>query len=430
MTELAQNTQEEIEYPIVTVEEPEYCKLKAHYEADPEVVEGKIEEAMAELRKVKIPGFRKGKAPDNAIKVRLRPQINQYIAREMVTEAIDAIQFETDCKPIGQPKFSNITIKGNKFSCDVELNKKPKFEVHEFKFEVPKPSVELDEEALAEKSLFNLRLRVGDVEPYEEDNFVELGDDITFSFSATIEVDGKPEPFEGSTVEGEMYKVGSDRWNGFDDYLLGMKAGETRKFNFVFENGPEDIIGKTAQFEVTVHMGTKRKPHPINEEFYKMMGVENIEELMDKLRAISKASIKRSEQEQIRGQVAIRLVEHNEFDVPLFLIEGEAKSMAAQSGLEFDKNLSDEEKKKFLKQAERNVRLTLILDSIRDAEPDSVLNDAEAQTHIVKHMQAQGQDPGTLFNNPALRPQVAHLISGIKDEFTLQWVANQATMIE
>lgn len=427
MNETAETIEsKEEEYPILNIEEPEFCKLKVHYVADPEVVEAKVEEALASLRKLKIPGFRKGKAPDSAIRVRLRPQINQFIAREMATHAIDDIVFETDIKPIGQPSFSNISIKGNKFSCDVELAKKPEFELSELKFEVPKPDVGTDAEALAEKSLFNLRLRVGETEPYEEDDFVELGDQVTFSFEGSI--DG--EPFEGSVAEGEMYEIGSDRWSGWDQNLIGMKADETREFDFVFETGPDELVGKTAKFSVTIHMGTKRKPHSLNEEFYKTMGVENVEEMMDKLRAISKASIKHNEQQAIRSQVAIRLVDQNDFEVPKFLIELEAKNIAGQAGIDFDKMLSDEDKKQVLEQAEKNVRLTLILDSVRESEPDSVLNDGEAQNHLAQHLQAQGQDPGVLFNDPSMRPQLAQLIHSIKEEFTLQWVADQATIIE
>ena len=424
MTELAEQIKENV-YPVLNAEEIEYCKLKVHYEADPEVVNSKIEEAVASLRKMKIPGFRPGRAPDQAIKMRLRPQINQFVAREMATHAIDDIVFEKNVKPIGLPKFTNVSIKGNKFSCDIEMNRKPEFKVENFKFEVQKPEMQANEETLAEKSLYNLRLRVGEVLPYEEEDSVEIGDQITFSFSATI--DG--EAFDGSSVEGEMYQVGSDKWNGFDNYLLGMKASETRNFDFVFEDGPEDLAGKTAKFSVTVHMGTKRKPHPINEEFYKIMGVQNIEELMEKLKAISRASLKRSEQEFIRNQVATKLVEGTEFDVPKFLIDGEARNFAAQSGIMFD-NLSDEEKNHFKAQAERNVRLTLILDTIRESEPDSVLNDGEAQNHLAQHLQSQGQDPVAIFNNKAAQPQIAMLIGAVKDEFTLQWVANQATFPE
>ncbi|MCK9567699.1 trigger factor [Candidatus Pacearchaeota archaeon] len=411
----------EVKFPIVKIlEEPEYCKLKVHYEADPEVVIGKIDEAVAECRKLQVPGFRKGKAPDQAIKIRLRPQINQYVVREMATHAIDDIIFETNIKPIGQPKFSDIKVSKNNFACDVELTKKPEFELCELKFEVAKPVLETDEEALAEKSLYNLRLRMGEIQPYEENDLVENGDQVTFSFVATIE----GEPFDGSTVEGEMYTVGSNRWTGFDQNLLRMKAEDVRDFEFKFEDGP--LSGKTAKFSVTIHMGTKNKPHPLNEEFYQIMGVQNVEELLNKLRSISKMSIERSRQDAIRAQVASQLLDKNKFEIPKFIIEDEARYISSREGISFT-TLPDGEKAKFLEQAERNARLSLILDSIRESEPDSVLNEIEARNMLTSHIQAQGGDPARIFNNPA---HAAMLLNSIKDEFTLQWVADKATIIE
>lgn len=420
----AEFSSKNIEYPVVQVDEIEYCKLNVHYEADPEKVGEKLNEAVSSLRNVKMPGFRKGKVPDSAIKMRMRPQINQYLAREMASEAIDDIVFETGIKLLGQPVFRNVIVNGTKFMCDIEMVKKPDFTVDNIKFDIPKPKSE-DVESLVEKSLLNLRLRVGEVYPYEDYDFVEIGDQVTFSFSATI--DGHE--FDGSTVEGEMYQIGSDRWVGWDDNLLGMKADETKEFEFTFSSGPEEIVGKTAKFSVTIYMGTKRKPHPIDEEFYKIMGVTDIEVLMNKLRSISKASIERREAEAIRNQVGIKLVENNKFDVPEFLIENEAISGAAQMNINLN-DATESEKKIFTEQAERNLRLSLILDTIRENEPDSVLNDTEAQHKLAQHIQLRGQDPNELFNNPSMRTQLFFLLKAIKEEFTLQWVAKQANIIE
>lgn len=411
-------------YPIVNIlEEPEYCKIKVHYEADPDVVVGKVDGAVELCRKLQVPGFRKGKAPDHIIKVRLRSQINQYVVREMATQAIDDIVFDQNIKVIGQPNFSNFVIEKNKFSCDVDLSKKPEFTLSDIKFDVNKTKHDLTDDILVEKSLLDLQLRLGETEPYEENDVVEIGDQVTFSFTATI--DG--ESFDGSVAEGEMYQIGSDRWVGFDNNLLGMKADETKEFEFKFDSGSESILGKTAKFSVTVHMGVKKKPHEIDEEFFKQLGVQNLEELNGKLLSISKASITRTEQNDIRSQVAEKLIENNKFEIPKFLIEQEAKYIAAQSGVDFDKIEVEDEKKKYIEQAERNSRLSLVLDSVRESEPDSVLNDVEAHNYLEQHVRATGRDPKEILKNQA---QTMMLLSSIKDEFTLQWVADKANIIE
>jgi len=317
-------------------------------------------------------------------------------------------------------RFNDIQVSKNSFACDIELAKKPEFQLSELKFDVPKPAVETDIEALTEKSLYNLRMRVGEVVPYEENDFVDNGDQITFSFTATI--DG--ESFDGSVVEGEMYSVGTNRWTGFDQNLIGMKAAETRDFEFGFADG--QLMGKVANFSVTVHMGTKHKPHPLDETFFQVMGVQDLEELMNKIRAISKASINKNERDAIRSQVALKLLDSNQFDLPPFITEGEAKYLSAQAGLVFDQQ-SEAEKQKYLDQAEKNSRLSLILDSVRESEPDSVLNEMEARNVLIQHLQASGSDPNKVLANQGM---AAMLLNSIKDEFTLQWVADQANLIE
>lgn len=423
------NSLTEIIYPIVNIEEPELCKLKVHYEADPEVVLGKIEEAISHIKKLKISGFRPGKAPDHVVKTKLRPQIDQFVVREMASQAVDDIIFEAGIKLIGQPQFSDIKINGNRFSCTVELLKKPEFELKNYKFDVQKPVVNLDEEVLVESSLQNLRMKVGDVEPYDENDVVEVNDQITISFTASI--DNKE--FDGSILEGEMYTVGQNRWKGFDNYLLGMKADETREFDFVFEDD-SPLIEKTAHFIVTVHMGTKRKPHEINEEFLQKLGVKTIEELKEKLTVISKDSIKRQEIESLRNQVAIKLIENNQIDIPNYLIEIESKNIALNSGWlkeQIESNLvNPEDMQKFRDQGAKNIKLSLILDSIRENEPDAILSNSEVQQRLLNHPALQGQDIGALMKNPQVAQQIQMLISTIREEFTLQWTVNNCNIIE
>lgn len=414
----------EIKYPNIQVQEGEYCKLDIHYIADPEVVATKVGEAIQTLRNVQIPGFRKGKAPESAIKMKLRPQINNYVANAMASHAIEDIVFENDIKIMSQPQFSNVVLNGNKFHCDISLYKRPDIKLPELKFDLEKPKQEGSEDELIDRSIYNLQVRVGDLEPYGDDDVVEIGDNITFSFHATI--DGQD--FDGSSVEGEMYKVGSNRWNGFDNYILGMKAGESREFDFVFESGA--LAGQTAHFYIEVHMGTKQKPHELNDDFFVKMGVANKEELVEKLRKITQATIKRNELNNLRQQVARKLIDSDpELDIPDFITQQEAKVMAMNSGVDMA-SLSDEEAGMLVGQAKTNIKLSLILDTIREQEPDSVLNPNEARSHLAQHFASQGQDPGKIFNDQRMQYQVAMMVQNVRDEFTLQWVVDKCTILE
>jgi len=208
-----------------------------------------------------------------------------------------------------------------------------------------------------------------------------------------------------------------------------MSAGETREFDFVFEG---DVVpsyaGKTAHFTVTVHMGMRVNPHELNEEFFKKIGVESLEDLTSKLQLIARTTAARSEQESLRNQVGNKLIEANPFEMPKFLIDSEVQNLALQKGHPVE-SFSAEEVAEMREQAERSLRLTLILDSLRETEPDAVLNDAEARNHLVAHLKSGGQDPAKFFGDAGNAGKIQMIMHSIKEEFTLQWVTNQATQV-
>lgn len=409
----------------VQVKEVEYCKLEVLYSGDPDVVREKREEFVAELRKQQIPGFRKGKAPDSAIKARAGKKIEVYIAEQMKAQAYDDVIFETEAKPIGYPKFDNVSISGDKFSCKMTLYKKPDFELKDFKYEIPRPDINRDKEVEVQKALEDLRLRFGDIEPYGDDDFVERGDQITIGYTATI--DG--EPFEGSEAEGQLYVVGENSLPDFDDSVLGMSAGENREFEITFPEVYPDIGGKTAKFDVTVHMGTKKKPCALDDELAKNCGSDSLDALKDQLSKIASAKIKQAETLKVRQQVANRLVEDNDFKAPEFLVNLESQHISAQNGIDWN-SLEENEQEVFKTQAEKQVKLSIILDSVRDSEPDSVLSDTEAQNGLAKKAQLQGRDPKTFLVEAQRNGSLIGMLSALKDEFTLQWLVDQATLID
>lgn len=416
-------------YPIIQVEEPEYCKLKVHYEADPEVIETKLDEAIASVRHVNIPGFRKGKVSDQVIRLKLKNHLDQYVAREMANHAVNDIIFETNSKIIGTPKIDNLKInaasagKKMQFQCDIEINKRPSFTLAEYKgIEVASPHIQDDADVMAEKSLLNIRKSMGETQPYSDEDVVEFEDNVTLTITYKI-----PDQDEVK-IEGELYKIGQNRWKDFDNYLIGMKSNETRNFQFVFEEG--ELTGKTAQFSVTIHMGTKSKIHPIDDEFLKKLECENVNELMTKVKAAASFSINKKKMDEIRNQVAMKLVEaHYSLEIPKFLADSEVQSILNNSGQDL-KSLSEENLNNIKEYAVRNIKLSFILDSIREVEPDTVLSEEEAKNALVQHFQTQGQDPAVIFNNSKAQGYIHHLLNQVKNEFTLQWISNQAIVKE
>lgn len=409
----------------VQVKDLDYCKLEVLYTADPDVVADKKEEIIASYRNQDIPGFRKGRAPDSAIRLAKAKEISVAVAEHMKAQAFDDAIFETEIKPIGYPHFDDVKITGNNFSCKMTIAKKPDFTLKDLKFKVPRPHIEKDADTEVQESLQDLRMRFGDVEPYGDDDFVEVGDQVTIAFDANI--DGKP--FEGSSSEGQVYVVGQSSLKDFDDNVLGMSAGESRKFQITFPENYPEIGGKIAEFNVTLHMGTKRVPCALDDNLAKQCGEESLKSLQDKLDKIAKAKVNQSENIKIRQQVAAKLVEAHDFRVPDFLTDLESQHLAAQHGVDYS-SLEDSEKDVFKEQAVKQVKLSLILDSVRESEPDSVMSDNEAQNALAKRAQMKGVDPKEFFVEAQKNGSLIGMLAGLKDEYTMQWVVSQAELID
>jgi trigger factor len=408
--------------------EVEYCKLHVDYEADADVVSAKRDEAVASMRNTQVSGFRKGKAPDYAIKAKLGPQIDHWVINEMATHAYDDVVFETGIKPIGRPQINNLKLKGNKFTCDMFVFKKPEFELKTYAdFEIPKPHMETDVQTLVENGLANIRYRFGEVLPYNEDDVVEKGDQITLSYEATIDA----QPFEGGSAEGILCVVGerSQRMPGFDEQLAGMRAGESKDFDITVPQDVPEIGGKAINFHVLVHMGSKKKMAPLNDELIKACGVENLDDLRSKLTALSSEQLRIQENTELRRQVSERLVAAHDFEVPNFLVDGEAQSLAMQAGIMLE-SLPEKTQEALKESAKKNVQLSLILDAIRETEPDAVLSESEAHQALMKRVAVQGQDPNEFMVKSQKNGTLLGLITGLRDEYVLQWVIGKSKIVE
>jgi trigger factor len=397
----------------VSTKEVEYCKVEIQYQGDVDAVREKTQEAIAHLRKLQIPGFRAGKAPDYVIKAKCKDKIKQWVVREMAVRAYDDAVFETKMKTIGQPQYSDVKLDGNVFSCTMVVLKKPDFKLVQYKdFEIPRPHINRDADSEVERTIQDLRMRFGDIEPYKDGEFVESGDQVTMDYSTVVE--GK----EDNKAEGVLYSIGSNQLPGVDENLLGMLPGDEREFD----------VGGT-KFKVKIHMGAKRKPCPMNDELATKVGLANFGEVKQKLYVIANERITNQENHLIKQQIITRIVDGHDFAVPSWLLTAEAQHISMQNNIKWDE-LTDEQKEPILNKAKNQIKLSLILDSIREAEPESVLSDSEAINVIKQRVALNEQDPDKFIVESQKSGQLLGILAQLKDEFTFQWLVKASKIID
>lgn len=413
----------------IEVQELEPCKLSIHYEAGAEEIFNKRGEILQHFKKAPVPGYRPGKATLDAIKFHYRTQIEDSLKRALAEDAYHNTLFEKKIKPHGPPRINNALLGNGKFSCDFELYTKPNFTVGEFKgITVPKPHESLTDIELAERMIQELRVKAGEAVPFSEGEFVQSGDNVIVNYDAFVD-GARVIPLCG---EAEMLTVGASQLIEFDNNLLGMIVGETREFDLVVPpTGLPSMVGKTIHFTVNLIMGSKAIPAPLDDALATKVGKKDFLELKEYALGTAQARIQEIFRNSVMESVIHHLVDNNQIDVPNWMSLSEAQYLVHNAKLDWG-TLPDADKERYLEMGSKNVKLTLILDKIRELEPEAQLSDQEVfdmiKKNIAKSKVATNFDDTIKEMNRTGYLQV--LMSRIRDEHTLDFVIKNTRIIE
>jgi trigger factor len=207
-----------------------------------------------------------------------------------------------------------------------------------------------------------------------EGSTAESGDRVTISFVGSI--DGVP--FEGGTGDDVPVTIGSGTFiPGFEDQLVGAKAGEPRTVTVTFpaDYGARDLAGKTASFAVDVKEVREVKPQAVDESLAELVGMENLAALRDAVRQQIERDYGSVARQRLKRQLLDRLAERHHFAVPQGMVdieldviwkqfEAERKRAKEQGVAEAEEKSDEEIKAEYRSIAERRVRLGLLLSEV------------------------------------------------------------------
>jgi trigger factor len=361
-------------------------------------VQKKLLEAQPE---VEIKGFRKGKVP-LAI---LKKQFGQRMIGDAMQDAIDGAMKDhfdkTGDRPALQPEVKMVGGDAWKEGQDVVVEMTyeclpPIPDVDASKIKLERLSVKADDAAIDE-ALKNLAGSAQSFEAKKKASKAKKGDQVVIDFKGSV--DG--EYFDGGAGEDYPLVLGSNSFiPGFEDQLIGTKAGDEVKVNVSFPEayGAAHLAGKAAVFECTVKEVREPKEAEIDDELAKKFGAEDLaalkgqiaERLESEYKGAARAVMKRSLLDQLDAQV--------KFDLPPALVDAEAAQIAHQLWHEEHPEVHDhnhgsvEPTDEHKKLAERRVRLGLVLAEVgRKAEV--TVTDAEmTQAVLAAARQYPGQE--------------------------------------
>lgn len=377
---------------------------KLTFEIEPAKIKEGLDTAFNRVKKtLNVPGFRKGKVPRQIFnKMFGEESLYQDALNAVLPEAYANAVAESNIKPVAQPEIDVESMeKDSTWVLTAKVTVEPEVKLGQYKdLEVKARSTEVtDEEVDAEiKKLQEQQAEL----VLKEDQPAAEGDTVVIDFEG--KVDGVA--FDGGKGENYSLELGSNTFiPGFEDQLVGHKAGETVEVNVTFpeEYHAEDLKGKDAVFETTIHeVKTKELPE-LDDEFAKDVDeeVDTLVELKAKTRERLEAQKQNAAKEAIQEEVIDKAVENAEIgEIPGAMIEEDVHRQMdqylaglQQQGISADMYYkltgSSEEDlhKQFESGAQKRVKTNLVLEAIVVAE-DIKASEEEINAEI-KELAAQ-----------------------------------------
>jgi trigger factor len=384
-------------------------------------LEAKVNARLDELKgRVQLRGFRPGKVPVAHLKRLYGKSAMAEVIEAAVREANSQIVTERGLKLATEPRVvlppeegavEGIIAGKADLAYTVEMEIVPPIALTDFK------SIKLErltapvEDADIERALGSFAEQA---RPFNDSVGAPAsrGDRVTIAFQGTV--DGTP--FEGGSGDDVALLLGSGQFiPGFEDQLIGVKAGEGRTVDTKFPDNyrVESLAGKNAVFSVTAKKVETPGSINVDDEFAKTLGLESLAKLRDALRERLEREHAAASRQKIKRALLDQLDTRHKFDPPPTLVEEEFKSVWStiendlkQQGRTFADEGTTEEKarEEYHAIAERRVRLGLVLAEIGEKNGIKVTDEQLTQAIVAQARTMPGQEQQVwdyYRNNPA-----------------------------
>jgi len=390
------------------VERKENCKSIINFKVDGAEWTAEIEKAYKKFeKKVSVPGFRKGKAPQNLVRGKIATDdvMNEALNSFLMANYEKTLD-EEKLNPIVRPEISVSKISWEEVEMTITVIEAPVVTLGEYKnIKVEKSEIKVSEEDV-EDELKRLQEKNAEVS-VKENGVVENGNIATIDFEGFV--DGVA--FEGGKAEKYDLEIGSKTFiPGFEEQVVGMKTGEEKDIEVKFpENYAPQLAGKDATFKIKLHEVKEKVLPEINDDLAldaNLEGVSNLEELKSFYKKQITESKEREANEAAVNKLMDIIVKNAKFVVADEIIDEEVshqledikhqlshRNMTLESYLEMINMKNDDLMAKLKEDALRNLKSAFIIMKIAEVEKISVSKeDLDKAYEDISKMYGMGVD--------------------------------------
>ena len=411
----------------------EGCKHSLEISIPAAEVEKETEVAIAGIQaKVRLPGFRPGKAPLSLVKTRFAGDIRQEVIEKLVPRFFHAAVEKENLRVVGRPDISDVHVHaGEPLRFKAEFEVAPDFDLGEFRgITITYSEPEVTDADIDE--------RLGQICEQKAEFVNEEPRPLADGDHAVISLESLEGVAEKVSQDELVLKIGDEATMPvFTENLRGASPDESREFEVVY---PEDyerknLAGRTVKFRAMVKAVRRKELPELNDEFAMDLGdFKTLDELKDTIRKNILRERENHAQEDAKHQLLDKLVDAHNFPVPEAYVDrqieinvqNQLRGLAAQGMDVKDLKLDWAKVKESQKEkAIRDVKASLLLDKI--AEREAIGATQEEVDRQVQQIARQQREAVAITRAKLQKDGVIAKIAGnIRTEKTLTMLFEQA----
>lgn len=351
-------------------------------------------------RNANIPGFRKGFAPVDVVRMRFREEIKSETLQTVVPQQVAAAIEHHGLHPLTEPQLhldNHETVKVNgsePLKIHVHVEVMPEIPVPDYKGIEVVRRVKPVENGEIEDLIADRLQKEAALIPVEGRKSI-IGDTVIADLVGVFDGDENGEPITANDIEVVLGDEVIEK--SFSDNLIGVEEDEEKEFtvSYAADFTSEALAGKTVHYKAKVKSVGLMETPELNDEWVVSLdeGYKDLADLRKKLRIDLEIHAKNDADARLRNNAIAKLIESNSFEVPGVLIENQARNLLnnfaqdmQQRGIDLNKieaQFIEMAYGNMKMQAERDVRGAMLLDKVAEIE-NIVVEESEVDDEITK----------------------------------------------
>ncbi len=369
--------------------------------------------------KVRMPGFRQGKAPPAMIQKKFGKEIRQEALESLVRDAYEEVVVKGDLKIASQPHIHDVNFEeGKPLTFELHVEVRPTLELARTSgFKITRPKVEITDTQLAEQ-LEQVRDEKATWAPVEEKPAV--GDRVRVTLATKEE--------SGEFAEPQEYPVelgGGQAIAGIEDLIMQLAPGATveRPVQWPDDFPDETQRGKTKAVRVTLHEVKRKSAPELDDAFAREVGdFDSLDALKQAVRSDLERHAEREADSLVRHSLLREIISANPFEVPKSwvrkVLDGYAEAYQIPE--------SEREKfaAEFLPIAEQQVRRDLVIDTLAERE-NLTASEKDIDDRITELAEKRGANPGQVYASLEKAGRLKELERSLTEDKVFKWLLDQ-----